>query len=84
MMKLQPADYACIAGVTAIITYDVLAKPGQTISEACDRYLIANRLLTEAALAMVYLHVSNKIPPRYDLIHLGFGALKKARIGVPR
>lgn len=78
---MQPSDYACIAGVAGIITYDLLAPPGQTISEACDRYLTAKRWLTELTLALIYLHVSNHIPPHRDPIHWAFAVCK--RTGAP-
>lgn len=76
---MQCSDYACIAGVVGVIAYDLWAPKGQTISEACDRYLLTNRLLTELVMALLYLHVSNRIPPRYDPIHRFFGAVKSLR-----
>jgi len=45
-----------------------------------DRYLIANRWVTELALLAVYLHISNDIPSRFDPIHWAFGAIKALRI----
>lgn len=50
---LGTSDYACIAGVAGVVTYDLIARPGQTISEAYDRYLVANPLLTELALLAI-------------------------------
>jgi hypothetical protein len=55
----------------------MLPPEGQTVSEAIDRYLLANRWVTEVCLAVVYLHVSNHIPSRYDPIHRAFGAIKR-------
>lgn len=72
MTRLQVSDCACLA----IVAYDLAAPPGQTISEAVDRYLDGRRWTTEAALALIYLHVSNRIPSRVDPIHLVFLGIK--------
>jgi hypothetical protein len=42
-----------------------------------DRYLLANRWLTEVGLALLYLHVANHIPARYEPIHRAFGVVKR-------
>jgi hypothetical protein len=77
-LRIESSDWACIAAAAAITTYDVLAREGQTISEAVDRYLIAAPLITELILAAIYLHVSNRLPSRLDPIHWAFGMIKGA------
>ena len=79
---MQPSDRACIALAAAIITWDTLCPPGQTISEAIDRYLIAHRLAAEIALAAIYLHLSNRLPTRLDPIHGLFCGLKALRAAI--
>ena len=41
----------------------------EVLSEAVDRYLIARRWPTEVWLALFYLHLSNRVPDRYDPVH---------------
>ena len=45
------------------------------LSERMDDYLQANPVLTELIALALYLHVTNKVKPRYDVIHLGFEAI---------
>lgn len=74
---MKPADRAWIALGIGVVAYDIMAPAGQTLSEGIDAYLLKRRLCTEIALALVYLHCSNKIPDRCDPIHLLFGAIKR-------
>lgn len=78
-MALQPEDYACLALAVGVVGWNVCAPPGHTISEGCDRYLAANRVVTELVLASLYLHVSNRIPNRFDPIHHLFVATQAPR-----
>ena len=75
---MQLSDYASIAAVGGIALYDILAPPGQTISEACDRYLASHHWLTELVILAIYLHCSNHIPDQFDPIHLLVEAAKSA------
>lgn len=74
---MRPSDRACLALAAGIVAYDIAAPSGETISEGFDRYLLSHRWLTEIGLALVYLHVSNRIPAKCDPIHLAFGVLKR-------
>lgn len=78
---MQPRDYACLALATGVVTWDLLAPAGQTISEAADDYLTRprSRLVTEAGLLLLYLHVSNRLPDRLDPIHRAFVSLKRIK-----
>lgn len=78
----HPSDVALIAVVVGIAVYDILARDGETISDGVDRYLATRRWPTELATALVYAHVSNKVPDRYDPIHLMFLGIRKLTKGL--
>lgn len=69
-VKLRPSDKAWIVLWTYVFTYNALARRGERLSEGCDRYLSHRygRWLTEAVMALFYMHLSNRIPDRYDPI----------------
>jgi hypothetical protein len=73
-MALQTRDYAWLA----IGAYDLLAPPGQTLSEGFDDYQSRRRVVSTAIATVVFLHVVNVIPPQLDPIHLAFIGLKRA------
>lgn len=78
---MQPRDYACLALGVGVGTWDLLAPPKQTISEAADDYLQRRRAATEVGLLVLYLHVANKLPQRLDPVHgmfVGLRALRRA------
>lgn len=62
-----------------VLVYNLSARKGQTLSEGCDRYLLGHRWATEAALGLLYAHLSNRVPPHYDPIHLVFVGAFRAR-----
>lgn len=66
---LQPSDVAILLLLLYVFGYDCSAPPGQTISEGVDRLLLRHRWTTELVCATLYLHVSNKVPERYDPVH---------------
>lgn len=78
--KLKPADAAWTAIVAGVATYDMLCRPGDTLSERMDDYLEhkTGRYITYAAVGMTALHLCNLIKPKYDPIHQ-LTKLKKAR-----
>lgn len=74
---IHPGDAALAAVVVAIAVYDALAPKDETISEAVDRHLAAQHWLTEILAALVYVHVSNKLPPYADPIHIVFTTIRR-------
>ncbi|RFZ48552.1 hypothetical protein MSS2_04719 [Mycobacterium marinum] len=68
-----------MALATGVITWDLLAPPGNNLSEAADDYLTRWCAVTEAGLLLLYLHVANKLPARLDPIHGAFVGLKALR-----
>lgn len=69
---LQPSTKAWIILVSGVVTYDLFAKPGQTLSEGVDRFLDHSpiaKAVTLGAIAVTAGHLSNAIPQKYDPIH---------------
>lgn len=79
LAALQAADKAWLVLLAYVLGYNLSAHKGQTLSEGCDRYLAGHRWATEAALGLLYAHLSNRVPPRYDPIHLVFAGAFGAR-----
>lgn len=76
---MKPADRAwCAIGVFVVI-YNVAAKDGETLSEGADRYMLSHRRLTLSVALTVVAHVCNFVSPRFDIVHLTFGAIRRIR-----
>lgn len=73
---MRPADRAWIALATGVVAYDVLAPPGQTLSEGADHYMLRHPWVTRAVAAAVAGHVCNLLPNRFDVIHQMFKAVR--------
>jgi hypothetical protein len=52
-----------------ILTYDILAAKDEQMSNAADRYRVANPWVTYGAILAVALHLARKIPHRLDVLH---------------
>ena len=78
-MVLRAADTAWIALGVGVLTYDLAAKPGQTLSEGADRYMLTHPWITRVVAFALAAHVCNLVKPEYDLIHLGFRAIREAQ-----
>lgn len=79
---MRPSDRAWIALTTGVVAYDVLAPPGQTLSEGADRYMLSHPWTTRAVAFAVAAHCCNVLPGRCDPVHLlftGARAWKKVR-----
>lgn len=74
------SDWAWIALALGVLLYDFTAPDGETLSEACDRYLERRPTLTRVAIMVVAHHLLNDVDPRLDPIARLFGAVK----GLPR
>lgn len=75
VVKLQPTDKAWLVLIAYVLAVNITLR--EQLSSAMDRYLKAHRWTFEAVLLAVYAHLSNKVPDRYDPIHLGFVGLVK-------
>lgn len=52
--------------LAAVIAWEVLAPPGQLLSEGVDRALQRQSALTRAAITVTALHLANLLPRRVD------------------
>jgi hypothetical protein len=64
---LTPTDIAWVGLVGYVLVCNLILK--EMLSEAADRYLVRHHWLTETALLAIYLHLSNRVPARYDPLH---------------
>lgn len=78
-MKLRPSDQAWIALGVGVLTYDVCCEEGDTMSEAVDRWLLRHPWFVRGVAVAVCSHLCNFVPGRFDVIHLGFLAMRKLR-----
>ena len=70
-------EQAWIALAIVVVGYEILAAPGELLSEAVDRFLARHPLATRAAIITVALHLANALPDRVDPIHLLAVALRE-------
>lgn len=82
VLSLQPTDVAWIVLIAYVLGVN-MTLPEQ-LSMAMDRYLKSHRWTFEAVLFAVYAHLSNKVPDRFDPIHLLFVTLVKLLRRHPR
>ena len=61
-----------------VLGYELVCKDGQLLSERVDDWLASKPILTRAAIAALALHLGNAIPQRYDIVSLGFQAVRKS------
>lgn len=81
MMALQPSDRAWITLGAGVLAWNVYCDDGGTLSEACDRYLLRHPWLVRGVAFALAAHVCNLVSPRFDVIHLGFAAMREWRRG---
>lgn len=70
-------EQAWIALAVLVVGYEIMAAPGELLSEAVDRFLARHPVLTRAAIITVALHLANALPDRVDPIHLLAVALRE-------
>lgn len=78
-MRLTPADKAWLVLGVGVFGYDIAAKPGETMSEGADRYMLRHPWLVRFVAFSLAAHVCNMVKNEYDIIHLGFVALRRIR-----
>jgi hypothetical protein len=61
-----------------VLGYEVICKDGQLLSECVDEWLATRPILTRAAIAVLALHLGNAVPQRYDVVSLGFRAIRRS------
>jgi hypothetical protein len=61
-----------------VLGYEVVCEDGQLLSEGVDEWLAARPILTRAAIAALALHLGNAVPQRYDVVSLGFQAIRRS------
>ncbi|HEY6576069.1 MAG TPA: hypothetical protein VI029_14295 [Mycobacterium sp.] len=64
---------------TGVLSYEFYCKDGELLSECVDGWLDCRPLLTRAVIAALALHLGNLLPARYDVVSLGFFAMRKAK-----
>jgi hypothetical protein len=60
-----------------VLGYEVACRDGQLLSEGVDEWLASRPILTRAAIAALALHLGNAVPQRYDVVSLGFQAIRR-------
>jgi hypothetical protein len=80
-MKARQAWALLAAGV---LGYEVACEDGQLLSECVDDWLMSRPILTRAAIAALALHLGNVVPERYDVVSLGFQAIRRSSRYWPR
>lgn len=78
MERPRPSTVAWTAVIGSIAAYDFLCPQGEQLSERADEWIEhpVKRRLLELGMAAVALHVCNRVPERYDVIH-HLASLKK-------
>ena len=63
---MRAGECAALSLLAAAATYDALAKEGEQITDANDRFRARHPLLGNAAIAITAAHLSRITPRRYD------------------
>lgn len=74
---MKSSDRAWITLVAGVVGWNLWCEDGMTFSERMDDYLIARPVLTRLVVTVVAAHLINATAPRYDVIHVGFVALRR-------
>jgi hypothetical protein len=61
-----------------VLGYEVVCKDGQLLSQCVDEWLVSKPILTRAAIAALALHLGNAVPERFDVVSLGFSAIRRS------
>ena len=60
-----------------VVGYEVACRDGQLLSEGVDEWLLSRPVLTRTVIAALALHLGNAVPERYDVVSLGFFAIRR-------
>jgi hypothetical protein len=61
-----------------VLGYEVVCRDGQLLSECVDEWLMSRPILTRAVIAALALHLGNALPARFDVVSLGFMAIRRS------
>jgi hypothetical protein len=75
---IMNAKHAWALLVAGVLGYEIACKDGQLLSECVDEWLVSRPILTRAAIAAMALHLGNAVPKRYDVVSLGFQAIRRS------
>ena len=67
---MKPSDCAWLGLAVGVAAYEALARDGELMSEAVDRYLEAHPLVTRCVVVTVAAHLLNLLPQRLDPLAL--------------
>lgn len=74
---MTDADRAWIALGVGVLAYDVVARPGMTLSEGADVYMTRHPWITRGVAFALASHVCNLVPAKWDVIHLVFKTVRR-------
>lgn len=77
---MRPGCRAWVALGVGVAVWDACCPPGEQLTDAARRGVVAHPVLTTGAIAMTALHLANRIAPCVDPIHLLAAGL--ARVSV--
>ena len=73
---MRASDRAWIAIGVGVLSWDLACEDGDTLSEACDRYMIHHPWLVRGVAFALAAHVCNLVPDRFDPVHWCFTATR--------
>ena len=76
---MRAGDKAWIGLGIGVGVYEVLARDGELMSEAADRYMLRHPWLVRVVAFLLAAHVCNLLPDRCDPLHLLFLAQRSRR-----
>lgn len=74
---VRPSDKAWAVLAAGVVVYDLACPEFETMSDACDRYMLRRPWLVRTIAFLVAAHVGNALPARYDPIHLMFAGIRR-------
>jgi len=77
--EISLGSWAWTGLATGVVTYNVLTKDGEMLSEQADRWIERHPFWARMAVAVVAAHVANVAPRRLDLVHLFFTLTRRLR-----
>ncbi len=77
---MRPSTKAWAALGIGVLTYDVFAPPGETMSEAFDDWLEGpGKSFAATATVLTVMHLLNLLEPRYDPVCWMFTGMKMVK-----
>lgn len=76
---MHPSDKAWIVLGAGVLAWDISCSDGDTLSEACDRYMLRHPWLVRGLSFALAAHVCNLVKPSCDPIHWAFRLTRLVR-----